>query len=325
MTRQVARLATASFDGTAGVWDTVTKEELFPLKSHGGCINKIAFSPNWDKLVTAGNDKTVRFYNATNGELLDDIPLRLRVENVAFSPKGRFLAIQLKAPHGFDSTISLLDLTSTAQKKKPIFKELKNLNFCSLAFSPNEKQMATSLDNGKILIWDLEAKNDEKPKELQDQNEHVFSVAYSPNGDYLASGGLDRTVKLWDTKSWEVRTFEPLDSAVASVAFSRDGKKLAAASWDRTARVFSIVPDQGAQEKKTKDINKAIHVFTHSTAVNDVAFSPDGNKLAVACIDGWHIYSLDLKEAVTQAQKRKTRELTPEERQRFGITRAGSP
>jgi WD40 repeat protein len=63
----------------------------------------------------------------------------------------------------------------------------------------------------------------------------VFSIAFSPDGKYLASGSGGNTVKLWSVESQkEVTTLEGYDNTVYSVVFSPDGKYLAFGSWDNS-------------------------------------------------------------------------------------------
>jgi WD40 repeat protein len=66
---------------------------------------------------------------------------------------------------------------------------------------------------------------------LQGHDNTVLSVAFSPDGKYLASGSYDGKIKLWSIESQkEITTLQGHDNIVLSVAFSPDGKYLASGS-----------------------------------------------------------------------------------------------
>ena len=98
----------------------------------------------------------------------------------------------------------------------------------------------------------------------------VKSVAFSPNGDILASGSAQGTVKLWNVATREpINTFWHEDN-VESVAFSPDGRMIASGWWKNGGRV-SVWMVSTENEVAT---------LKHSNGVNAVAFSPDGTILA---------------------------------------------
>ncbi len=103
----------------------------------------------------------------------------------------------------------------------------------------------------------------------------VAAVAYSPNGDRIATASADKLARTFDVKtSRELVTFKGHDDAVAAVQFHPDGKLLATGSYDHTAAIWDAAS------------GKLLHrLVGHKGAVMSVAFSPDKTTVATAGID----------------------------------------
>jgi WD40 repeat protein/predicted Ser/Thr protein kinase len=102
----------------------------------------------------------------------------------------------------------------------------------------------------------------------------VMSVCFSPDGKRLASGSLDKTIKVWDAATGQVvHTLTGHTEPVVRVCFSPDGKRLASASLDKTVRIWDAATGQLIRTLEG-----------HANIVMSVCFSPDGKRLASTSI-----------------------------------------
>ena len=137
-------------------------------------------------------------------------------------------------------------------------------------------------------------------------NGSVNAVAFSPDGQKLASASGDSSARLWDVETGKQLQRLEHDGPVYEVAFSPDSQKLASASGDSSARLWDV------------GTGKQLQRLEHDGSVNAVAFSPDGQKLASASSDKKAcIWTLDIRLVMQEACSRLAENMTREEWGRF--------
>ncbi len=263
------RVATASLDGTAKVWDTVSGQVLLTLGGHSAGVTGVAFSPDGSRLATASQDKTARVWDASSGQVLLTLPGHGDgVEAVGFSPDGTRLATASR-----DQTARVWDAVSGD--------ELLVLSghtdaVLDLAFSPDGTRLVTASRDQTARVWD--AFSGQEYFNLSAHTHIVEAVAFGPDGKRLLTTSWDVTARVWNVAPGEsggvVFTLSGHTGSVLGGAFSPEGTRLATASSDGTARVWDAFSGQ-----------ELMTLSGHAGAVREVAFSPDGTRLATASID----------------------------------------
>ncbi|MDY7050261.1 MAG: serine/threonine-protein kinase [Microcystis panniformis WG22] len=112
-------------------------------------------------------------------------------------------------------------------------------------------------------------------KTLTGHSYTVHSLAYSPDGRYIASGSMDNTIKIWEVATGkELRILTGHSDWVNSVAYSPDGRYLASGNADATIKIWEMAT------------GKELRTLTgHSYTVHSLAYSPDGRYIASGSMD----------------------------------------
>ena len=271
-------VASGYSDGSIRFWDAETGLHLKTSKK-GYEASGLVFSEDGKTLAYAeGLD--IRLQDAGTGEE----KMRLTghtwgMHSMALSPDGNILASGSE-----DTTIRLWDMRTGAHKK--------TLNghtdrVYSVAFSPDGKTLASGSDDNTVRLWRVDTGETERilvghAGEFEGVDngpssvEGVKSVAFSPDGKTLASGGGDNVIHLSDIGTGKRKmTLVGHTHWVFSLAFSPDGKTLASGSVDSDIRLWD--PHTG-KHKKT--------LTGHGDWVRSIAFSLDGKTLVSGSDDG---------------------------------------
>jgi WD40 repeat protein len=238
---------------------------------HGGPVWSIAFSPDGRSVVTGGDDRMIYQWDAVNGT-------RQRfytgpgapITSLAWSPDGKTMVVG-----SHDWAARLFDMTTGKEKK---FLQHQG-NVRAVAVSPDSKMVATGAHpdpgkpNGTIRLWDIDGK---ELFRVEGHNGPVISLAFAPNGPWLASGGDDKTIRLWDlNQRKEIAILGGHQGPVMTLAFSSDGQTLASGSGDKTLRIWDFC--QRKERIGARD-------FGH--AVGGVSFIAKSSLLGVIAHDG---------------------------------------
>ena len=278
------RIATASADGTARIWDVSNGKELLSVKGSANGTDDpergftwfVTFSPDGKLLATAGGDGVARIWDASTGQL------RISMEGhndsvftVAFSPDGNRLVTS-----SYDGTAKVWDVTTGKELltvDEAVDEGVEGLLVWWATFSPDGSQVATAVatdfEGGWTSIWDVET--GQKMLTLPALGPTMRSVAYSPDGARIVTTEDDRTAKLWDASSGErLMTLYGHTANVTDAKFSPDGTRIVTVSTDRQIKVWDALTGQ--------DLNT---LAGHGDGIWSVAFSADGEHIVTASDD----------------------------------------
>ncbi|MFD9407140.1 hypothetical protein ACFWBN_08995 [Streptomyces sp. NPDC059989] len=269
-------LASASWDGTARLWQVTGGRALWPLSvlhGHTRFVRCVAFSPDGRTLVTASEDATVRVWDVTD-------PRRPRLTSVltpgggevagaAFGPGGDLLAVWAQ------DTAGLWDLTDPGNPR-PLSRIAEDGPHVTMAsFRPDGRTLVTSTgESGSLRFWDIS--DPRSPRELPSpfRSDPLTGGVFSPDNRRLAAfHRTDKTIWLIDvndiSRPAKVTQLPASGSWLYTVTFDADGRRLAAGAADGKALLWDV---SGAATPTV--------LTGHSNPVPAVAFSPDGNTLA---------------------------------------------
>ena len=269
-------IASAACDNTVKVWAAQPPPAFLSLEGHDQTVWTIAFSPDGRYLATGSLDLTAKIWNATNGAMMQSLPVDFPVVALAFNPSGdRLLTV------GHNHTACIWKVTPAVPESgtqapvgatgdEPLRLNGHNGSVLAVAWSPDGRWIATGGKDNLIILW--EASTGRECRRFRGHTNQVLALAFSPDHCLLASGSEDTTVRLWNLDSGRcAQVLTNPHCPILSLAFSPHGRLLASGGEDGTARLWNL-----------RTWSELHPLQVSASGVTGLAFSPDGCRLATA-------------------------------------------
>jgi WD40 repeat protein len=263
--RDSTRLASASGDGTAKIWDA----------NSGACLQTLdvdtdfswpAFSLDMTRMVSS-SDQDVKIWDTSNGACLQTLTGHdKKVVSVAFSHDSNWVASAV-----WGNTIKIWDVNS-GTCLQTLTSHMHVNPKSTIAFSHDSTRLVVSGDNDFMIC---DTSNGACLQTLTGHDKNVVSVAFSHDSKWVALAAWGNTIKIWDVNSGTcLQTLDGYSGEITSVIFSHDSNCLASASDEGTVKIWD------------RDSGACLYTLEgHSSQVSSIAFSYDSNWLASASDD----------------------------------------
>ncbi len=323
-------LATCGWDETAAVWNVADGTLRYRTPPQGLAVSDVKFSPEGKLLLTAtGSYKewqkpgTIKIWKAEDGTSYGQISGHgAEIKGIAFDAGGNFISYgsngakvwarmtrKLVRSIGAGTTMTAAELSPDGNdliagdrsgrmvvydvnsgSVKQAFAGHQALVY-SVAATPDGTALASSSKDGTVKLWPGSRIAGLVPlAQVVDDPQQSRTIAYSPDGKWLAVGGQRNTITLRDASTFnEVRTLTGHNGMLFRLVFTPDSKSLLSSSSDGTVRLWNV-----ANGRETA--NWTIHKEKRAH-VRGLDVSPDGKQIATSNDNGeCRVWDLETRE-----------------------------
>ncbi|KAF9171526.1 hypothetical protein BGX20_007405, partial [Mortierella sp. AD010] len=250
------QIASGSSDKTVRLWDVETGICVHTLQDHSSGVTSLAYSPKGDQIASGSEDWTVRLREVGTGNYVQAPRGHVSgITSVMYLPKGGQIASGSN-----DETVRLWDL-ETGNCDHIL--QGTHWGIFGMVHSPRGDQIAYGSHDNTAWLWDVATGSCARALKgpikrpagirstfrisdvMADFNnplsahiegaQRINSVAYSPDGVYIACGGDDKTVRLWDVKTGNcIYTLQGHSKKVTKVVYSPKENQIASGDDDGT-------------------------------------------------------------------------------------------
>ena len=244
--------------------------------AHDAPLHALAYSPDGQVLVSAGEGGLVTFWNVNTRTRLFTLPVGIESPmSLRFSPDGDTLAIgggTGETPRQSPGSVEIWDWRRRMRLRTL---EPGSSQVACVAFTADGQKLACSNYDGVIHVWDLSDAEEDKPVvTIHQPDKLTFSIQFSPNGHTLAAGSWSegaKSLRFWNIQTGEESQTVEVNGKVRGLAYSPDGRFVAAGTMNVPGSLQLI--DVASGDVRTLPAEDCV--------VETLAFSSDSKKLFV--------------------------------------------
>jgi WD40 repeat protein len=278
-------VASASVDSTVKVWNRATGEILYQLQHPCG-LTDMDYSRDGHYISTTGYDQKVRLWKLPEAKLIREFSGHSRTPwSVAISPDNKLLATG-----GEDATINIWNAETGAHVTTLTG---HTLTVWSLQFTPDGKQLVSGSYDNTLKFWSIPAGS--LIRSIEAHTEAIVAIAISHDGETVASASDDKIIKLWSVQDGSLlKTLDESEEHVQAIAFSPDDRWLISGGRDKPM-IGELLQEFFGDSKMNRGVimrlwdwqkGTILQTFDHhGNDATDMAFSPDGQRIALSSAD----------------------------------------
>ncbi|KZZ94782.1 THO complex subunit 3 [Moelleriella libera RCEF 2490] len=281
-------VATGSADRTLRVWNPEKPNVRFSteLKGHTASVEKVAFNPTKDaELCSVSADGVVKFWDVRTKACFNEVRGLGDALSLAWAPDGETLIVGNKA-----DTIYVL----SPQQSTPLATHQQDMQTNQIAFCYSGAKVFVTTSEGRIRVLSypdftpiLKTQHHDGGEEefmLSGHTSSCLTAEMQPTARYLATGGSDSIIALWDTTDWVCqRTLTKMIGPVRSISYTFDGSYIVGGSDEGNGLEVSHV-----------ETGEHVHTFKTAGSCPVVAWAPTRYCLAYSDLGVLRIVGVDV-------------------------------
>ena len=272
-----------------GLW-LYDLEMLSPValwETKRGMVGCVTFSPNGKWVAVSNSDQVLKVLDIQKGACLTQVETDDYITGLTFSPDNRYLAAAYASSYTVDiwhaeTGEPFAKFTANAEKARFI---------CPICFSPDTQLIASTCiidtfhNADAIVVWDIES--GQQIASLIAHTKEIAKICFSPCGQFLASGGEDGIVHVWDVNTWQqVQSYTDFGDVYRIIpSYSPEGILRAAimAYEDTAPSTISVCNLESGEQLYTDQVwGNTVQFSDADDWGNTVVFS-NGSQLAYEC------------------------------------------